>query len=610
LKSKTDVTEVNFAEHVAETAKRDKQVTRRSPNDDIVEMEQGGGSHEIVPTRKDAEEVNKDEKAEDDVTAGEKQEVMRTALQGKLPLSLSRRSKHCFDKKNPLTESEEQEHLGSRPVLVDLCKFSTNCFSFQISSSNNRATTQSKRHTYWLQNVSNPDFVRGYERFNLVVSALLQHVAAMQVCGAELEALCKEDQELQALLQRCEQLKGHRALVTSKSKFKSDGCCFWLQACNDASDIKYFEDRKSLQEAVEHLPPQPQQHKTTHLPDKLAVSRKQQPDPECEKTDVKQKKWKSKGMPALSALQQDVSTSDLSSSLVMTGKRSSTPADFLTYDNPGNPTASKDVAKGSETAKTSPGQHAGGRGVAGEVAALDVAPKRAGQNAVVDASEELSGRRDWQQPDRYEAAPASRVIKAAQTPPAVAQAAGSVQRDVHARQNEGENEHCASSNAAQHDTQEEADASRADGQANGSGYGRSGRGNAGLQTAQATSQKEEDDTIVEDNVDETRAMPSAQKGAPKHDGDLRHGGIRGSVDVEEQSAGDEEAVNRRKSTRGSGDGAGGGLGGKVIVSPPAKGPQRRSTGSTTGTADDVDKNACESQAECTRATPTVAGGSF
>jgi hypothetical protein len=115
---------------------------------------------------------------------------------------------------------------------------------------------------------------------------------------------------------------------------------------------------------------------------------------------------------------------------------------------------------------------------------------------------------------------------------------------------------------------------------------------------------------VEDNVDETRAMPSAQKGAPKHDGDVRHGGSGDGVEVEEQSAGDEEAVNRRKSTRGSGDGAGGGLGCKVIVSPPAKGPQRRGTGSTTGTADDVDKNACESQAECTRATPTVAGGSF
>ena len=280
----------------------------------------------------------------------------------------------------------------------------------------------------------------------------------------------------------------------------------------------------------------------------------------------------------------------------MTSKKWSTPADFLTYDNPGNPTGYKDVAKGSEAAKTSPGQYAGHRGVAGEVAALDVAPKRAGQNAVVDASEELSWRRDRQQPDRYEAAPASRVIKAAQTPPAVAQAAGSRQQGVHARQNGGENEHCAGSNTAQHDTQEQAGASRADGHSDGSGYGRSGRGKAGLKTTQSTPRKEEEDTIVEDNVDETRAMPSAQKGAPKHDGDLRHGGIRGCVDVEEQSAGDEEAVNRRKSTR---DGAGGGLGCKVIVSPPAKGPQRRSTGSTTGTADDVDKDACESQAECT-----------
>jgi len=165
-----------------------------------------------------------------------------------------------------------KEHLESTPVLSDLCKFAMGHFNFEISFSINRALPTGKRISYWLQKVSNPDFVRGYERFNLVVSALLRHVAAMQVYGAELEALCKEDQELQAMMHRCEQRKERRVLVTTRPELKSDGYCFWLQACNKASDIKYFEDWKSLQEAVEHLPPQPQQHKKKRVTDMPAAA--------------------------------------------------------------------------------------------------------------------------------------------------------------------------------------------------------------------------------------------------------------------------------------------------------------------------------------------------
>jgi len=167
-----------------------------------------------------------------------------------LPISLNLTSKRYFDTKNSLTESQEKEHLGSTPVLANLCKFATGCFLLHMSR---RTLHSDKRILYWLQKCSNHDIVKGYSQINLVISALLQHVAAMQVCSAELKALCREDQELQALLQRCEQLEGHRVLVTTRSKLKSDGYCFWLHACNNANDIQYFEDRKSLQEAVEQL---------------------------------------------------------------------------------------------------------------------------------------------------------------------------------------------------------------------------------------------------------------------------------------------------------------------------------------------------------------------
>jgi len=173
-----------------------------------------------------------------------------------LPISLNLTSKRYFDTKNSLTESQEKEHLGSTPVLANLCKFATGYFLLHMSS---RKLHSDNRIVYWLQKCSNHDFVKGYNRIILVISALLQHVAAMQVCGAELEVLCKEDQELQALLQRCKQLKRHRVLVTTRSKFKSDGYCFWLHACNDASDIRYLENQKDLQEVVERLLPSQQQ---------------------------------------------------------------------------------------------------------------------------------------------------------------------------------------------------------------------------------------------------------------------------------------------------------------------------------------------------------------
>jgi len=253
----------------------------------------------------------------------------------------------------------------------------------------------------------------------------------------------------------------------------------------------------------------------------------------CEGTDAKERKQQSKEISAL-ALQQDADTIEMPSSLVVTGKRRSTPASFFTYNNAGNPTGSKDVAKDSEAVTMLPGQHVGNRGVAGDGAALGAASNKAEQSAVVDASEELSRRRDRQQPDRYDAAPAPRVIKAAQTPPAIAQAAGSGQPGMHERKREGRK--------------------------------------GGVKITQATTRKEEmENAIFVDNVNETRAVPRTQKRGGKSDGDVRHAGRTGGVEVGEQSAGDGDAGIRRKSMRGSGAGEGGGSGGRGLVSLPQVG---------------------------------------
>jgi len=108
LKSKAEVTKVNVAEHVTEIAQSGRRVKRRIGNDDV-EMEEGGGSHETVPTREDAAKVDKDEEAANVNMAGEKKNGILAEKQSELPISLSAGSKNLFDKSNCLTRPKQPD---------------------------------------------------------------------------------------------------------------------------------------------------------------------------------------------------------------------------------------------------------------------------------------------------------------------------------------------------------------------------------------------------------------------------------------------------------------------------------------------------------------------